>query len=113
MSQRILYEKIGFLYKNEDVNRVIWKSSDDSNIVVTAGANYNNSTANHLVAYGVPTANNEIIVPAKKALVVAGADQGTAIEDVTVQPVQKFFRDGQIYIIRDGVVYTITGNVVR
>ena len=83
------------------------------NIVVTAGANYNNSTANHLVAYGVPTANNEIIVPAKKALVVAGADQGTAIEDVTVQPVQKFFRDGQIYIIRDGVVYTITGNVVR
>ena len=35
MSQRILYEKIGFLYKSEDVNRVIWKSSDDSNIVVT------------------------------------------------------------------------------
>ena len=34
MSQRILYEKIGFLYKSEDVDRVKWKSAD-SRIVIT------------------------------------------------------------------------------
>lgn len=33
MSQQILYEKIGFLYKSEYVNRVKWKSNDNRIIV--------------------------------------------------------------------------------
>ncbi len=84
------------------------------NIVVTAGTNYNNSTANKLVAYGVPTENNEVIVPAKKALVVEGTNEITAIEDTFVPTkVVKFIENGQLFIERDGKVYTITGTVVR
>ncbi len=84
------------------------------NIVVTAGANYNNSTANKLVAYGVPTDENEIIVPAKKALVVTGTGTGTAIDNSFVAPkIEKIIRNGQVYIVRDGVVYTVTGTRVQ
>lgn len=85
------------------------------NIVVTAGANYNNSTANKLVAYGVPTDNNEIIVPAKKALVVEGTDPNptTAIEDTYVLEVQKVIRNGQVLIIKDGKTYNMMGQIVE
>ncbi len=51
------------------------------NIIVTAGANYNNSTANHLVAYGAPTDNNEVVVPAKKALTVVGTKAMTKLTE--------------------------------
>lgn len=85
------------------------------NIVVTAGANYNNSTANKLVAYGVPTDKNEIIVPAKKALVVEGTDENpsTAIEDIYVLEVQKVIRNGQVLIIKDGKTYNMMGQIVE
>lgn len=85
------------------------------NIVVTAGANYNNNTANKLVAYGVPTDKNEIIVPAKKALVVEGTDPNpsTAIEDIYVLEVQKVIRNGQVLIIKDGKTYNMMGQIVE
>ena len=46
------------------------------NILVTAGANYNNSTANKMVVYTVPTTDNTCTVPAKKALTVYGPMAG-------------------------------------
>ncbi len=42
------------------------------NLIATAGANYNNNTANHLVAYAVPTMNNVVVVPAKRSLTIGG-----------------------------------------
>ena len=84
------------------------------NIVVTAGTNYNNSTANKLVAYGVPTENNEVIVPAKKALVVEGTNEITAIEDnIAPAKVEKVILNGQVLIIRDGKAYNMMGQIVR
>ena len=84
------------------------------NIVVTAGSNYNNSTANKLVAYGVPTENNEVIVPAKKALVVEGTNETTAIEDNFVPAkVEKVILNGQVLIIRDGKTYNMMGQTVK
>jgi len=82
------------------------------NIVVTAGTNYNNSTANKLVAYGVPTEDNEILVPAKKALTVSGV--ATAIEDSFVPvKVEKVIRGGQVLIIKDGKTYNMMGQIVK
>lgn len=50
------------------------------NIVATVGANYNNSTANHLVVYSVPTDENSSIVPAKKSLTVTGTKPVVLLE---------------------------------
>ena len=84
------------------------------NIVVTAGSNYNNSTANKLVAYGVPTENNEVIVPAKKALVVEGTNETTAIDNSFVPAkVEKVILNGQVLIIRDGKTYNMMGQTVK
>ena len=47
------------------------------NILVTAGANYNNSTANKMVVYTVPTDDNTCTVPAKKSLTVYAPLSGT------------------------------------
>ena len=40
------------------------------NLLVTAGSGYNNTIPNTFVVYGMPTDNNECIVPAKKSLVI-------------------------------------------
>lgn len=82
------------------------------NIIVTGGANYNNSTPNKLVAYGVPTDNNVVLVPAKKSLTVSGT--ATAINDFFEEVVvEKVIRNGQVLIIRDGKTYNMMGQRVR
>ena len=82
------------------------------NIVVTAGANYTNATPNKLVAYGVPTEKNEIIVPAKSSLKVSSV--GTALEDNFVPvKVEKVIRGGQVLIIKDGKTYNMMGQIVK
>lgn len=83
------------------------------NLIVSAGSAY--GTAMRLVVYAIPTDNNEIIVPAKKALVVEGTDPNptTAIEDTYVLEVQKVIRNGQVLIIKDGKTYNMMGQIVE
>ena len=63
----------------------------------------------------MPTNNNEIIVPAKKALVVEGTDPNptTAIDNIYVLEVQKVIRNGQVLIIKDGKTYYMMGQIVE
>lgn len=83
------------------------------NLIVSAGSAY--GTAMRLVVYAIPTDNNKIIVPAKKALVVEGTDPNptTAIEDIYVMEVQKVIRNGQVLIIKDGKTYNMMGQIVE
>lgn len=83
------------------------------NLIVSAGSAY--GTAMRLVVYAIPTDKNEVIVPAKKALVVEGTDENpsTAIEDIYVLEVQKVIRNGQVLIIKDGKTYNMMGQIVE
>ncbi|MBQ9339564.1 MAG: discoidin domain-containing protein [Paludibacteraceae bacterium] len=84
------------------------------NLVGTAGANYNNSTSSKLVAYGVPTMDNTVVVPAKKSLVVENEGYSVGVDNVnSVESVRKVVENGQVYIIRDGMQYTVTGVRVK
>ena len=83
-------------------------------MVGTAGANYNNSTSSKLVAYGVPTMDNTVVVPAKKSLVVENEGYSVGVDNVnSVESVRKVVENGQVYIIRDGMQYTVTGVRVK
>ena len=82
--------------------------------VSNSGA-YNNNASMMLAVFGMPTLKNEIIVPAKSTLVVDGTKTATFIDNTEVKPmvVEKIIRNGQVYIVRDGVVYTVTGTRVQ
>ena len=85
------------------------------NLIATGGANYNNSTANHMVAYAVPTMENTVVVPAKKALTVSGTGEATSVDTIgsRYEGVQKVMIDGKIFIIRDGKTYNVMGVQVK
>jgi|GEM_PF-1198465 len=85
------------------------------NLIATGGANYNNSTANHMVAYAVPTMDNTVVVPAKKALTVSGTGEATSVDTIgsRYEGVQKVMIDGKIFIIRDGKTYNVMGVQVK
>ena len=82
--------------------------------VSNSGA-YSNSASMLMAVFAIPTDKNEIIVPAKKALVVEGTDPNpsTAIEDIYVLEVQKVIRNGQVLIIKDGKTYNMMGQIVE
>ncbi len=82
--------------------------------VSNSGA-YSNSSSMLMAVFAIPTDKNEIIVPAKKALVVEGTDPNpsTAIEDIYVLEVQKVIRNGQVLIIKDGKTYNMMGQIVE
>ena len=85
------------------------------NLLMTLGPSYGPSAmAGKLYIYGLPTENNEVIVPAKKALVVEGTNETTAIEDSFVPAkVEKVILNGQVLIIRDGKTYNMMGQTVK
>ena len=88
------------------------------NLVVTAGSGFTTSATSQLglSVYGMPTNNNKIVVPAKKALTVIGTDPNptTAIDNSFVPvKVEKIFRNGEVLIIKDGKTYNMMGQIVR
>ena len=85
------------------------------NLLMTLGPSYGPSAmAGKLYIYGLPTENNEVIVPAKKALVVEGTNETTAIDNSFVPAkVEKVILNGQVLIIRDGKTYNMMGQTVK
>ncbi|MBO7455636.1 MAG: DUF5123 domain-containing protein [Paludibacteraceae bacterium] len=81
---------------------------------VSNSGTYGNNASMLLAVFGMPTENNEVIVPAKKALVVEGTNEVTAIEDnIAPAKVEKVILNGQVLIIRDGKAYNMMGQIVR
>lgn len=68
-----------------------------------------------IVVFTVPTDENVTTIPAKKALTLVKGGTPTDVEKVASQNVEvkKIFRDGRIVIIRNGISYTVTGQLIR
>ena len=61
--------------------------------------------------FNVPVGGNSLFVD---NVYFYKVDSGTAVDAInTASPAQKFMENGSLYILRDGVVYTIQGAVVR
>lgn len=72
------------------------------------------ASAERLYKYAMPTKDNSIVVPAQKSQTIVKST-GTFIDnaEVAMPQVQKVVRDGQVYVVRDGVMYDMMGNVVE
>ena len=83
------------------------------NLVTAVGTALN--TGGKLAVYAMPTMNNTIVVPAKKALTVTGSGVSVGVEntDARYEGVRKVIENGQVYIIRDGMRFTVTGVRVK
>ncbi len=83
------------------------------NVIATAGSTYGTSGNDlRLVVISLPTDTNEVIVPAKKALTVVntkGELTGISSIEQNSKQVRKVMQDGQIYFIRDGIMYNTLG----
>ena len=78
-----------------------------------AGNVYASAAGSPLTVWALPKADNTCTTPAPKAQAVV-IDLGDNLSNIATEvKVEKFFRNGQIYIVRDGVVYTITGVRVK
>lgn len=71
------------------------------------------ASAERLYKYAMPTTDNSIVVPAQKdqTITKTGAFVDN-VEVVSAQP-KKIVYNGQVYIVRDGVVYDMMGQVVE
>ena len=83
------------------------------NLIASAGTGY--GTSMRLVVYAVPTMDNTVVVPAKKALTVSGTGEATSVDTIgsRYEGVQKVMIDGKIFIIRDGKTYNVMGVQVK
>ena len=72
------------------------------------------ASAERLYKYAMPTTENSIVVPAQKSQTIVKST-GTFVDntEVAMPQVQKVVRDGQVYVVRDGVMYDMMGNVVE
>ena len=72
------------------------------------------ASVERLYKYAMPTTDNSIVVPAQKSQTIVKST-GTFIDnaEVAMPQVQKVVRDGQVYVVRDGVMYDMMGNVVE
>ena len=72
------------------------------------------ASAERLYKYAMPTTDNSIVVPAQKSQTIVKST-GTFVDntEVAMPQVQKVVRDGQVYVVRDGVMYDMMGNVVE
>lgn len=72
------------------------------------------ASVERLYKYAMPTADNHIVVPAQKSQTIVKST-GTFVDntEVAMPQVQKVVRDGQVYVVRDGVMYDMMGNVVE
>lgn len=70
--------------------------------------------AERLYKYAMPTKDNSIVVPAQKSQIIVKST-GSFVDnaEVAMPQVQKVVRDGQVYVVRDGVMYDMMGNVVE
>lgn len=64
--------------------------------------------------YAMPTNDNHIVVPAPKTQTIVKS-AGTFVDniDMAAPQIQKVVRNGQVYIVRDGVMYDMMGQVVE
>lgn len=72
------------------------------------------ASAERLYKYAMPTTENSIVVPAQKSQTIV-KNTGTFVDntEVAMPQVQKVVRNGQVYVVRDGVMYDMMGNVVE
>ena len=72
------------------------------------------ASAERLYKYAMPTTDNSIVVPAQKSQTIVKST-GTFVDnaEVAMPQVQKVVRNGQVYIVRDGVMYDMMGQVVE
>lgn len=72
------------------------------------------ASAERLYKYAMPTTDNSIVVPAQKSQTIVKST-GTFVDnaEVAMPQVQKVVRDGQVYVVRDGVMYDMMGQVVE
>lgn len=72
------------------------------------------ASAERLYKYAMPTTENSIVVPAQKSQTIVKST-GTFVDntEVAMPQVQKVVRNGQVYVVRDGVMYDMMGNVVE
>lgn len=72
------------------------------------------ASAERLYKYAMPTTENSIVVPAQKSQTIVKST-GTFVDntEVAMPQVQKVVRDGQVYVVRDGVMYDMMGKVVE
>ncbi len=72
------------------------------------------ASTERLYKYAMPTKDNSIVVPAQKSQIIVKST-GNFVDnaEVAMPQVQKVVRDGQVYVVRDGVMYDMMGNVVE
>lgn len=72
------------------------------------------ASAERLYKYAMPTTENSIVVPAQKSQIIVKST-GTFVDntEVAMPQVQKVVRNGQVYVVRDGVMYDMMGKVVE
>ncbi len=72
------------------------------------------ASAERLYKYAMPTTDNSIVVPAQKSqTIVKTAGAFVDNTEVAMPQAQKVVRNGQVYVVRDGVVYNMMGQVVE
>lgn len=71
------------------------------------------ASAERLYKYAMPTTDNSIIVPAQKSQTII--KKGAFVDNIEVFSGQtrKIVHNGQVYVVRDGVVYNIMGQVAE
>lgn len=72
------------------------------------------ASSERLYKFAVPTTDNSIVVPAQKSQIIVKSI-GTFVDnaEVAMPQVQKVVRNGQVYVVRDGVMYDMMGKVVE
>ncbi len=72
------------------------------------------ASAERLYKYAMPTTDNSIVVPAQKSQTIVKST-GTFVDntEVAMPQAQKVVRNGQVYIVRDNVMYDMMGQVVE
>ena len=71
------------------------------------------ASAERLYKYAMPTKDNSIVVPAQKSQTII--KKGAFVDNIEVFSGQtrKIVHNGQVYVVRDGVVYNIMGQVAE
>lgn len=72
------------------------------------------ASAERFYKYAMPTTDNSIVVPAQKSQTIVKST-GTFVDnaEVAMPQAQKVVRNGQVYIVRDNVMYDMMGQVVE
>ena len=84
------------------------------NIIYKNGAGWNGDTNQTVDMYFTESTCIEIIAGEGKATYTLVDCNATAVEDITVSKnATKIIRNGQLYIIRDGVMFNVLGQITE